>query len=187
MTLFDKVGKQPTSTLKHWEDIIEEACHAPSPAGRRSASAPQHRRPSPIKRRALAKLEAEKQQATQAVANELVPQMEAVQNAHERETAALNAALQAHAEAAQRDCDAGLAYSAHAAEREALEVQIANVRSAHVAALKALEATAHQRLAAIEEAHGAALAQHRELGQRVVFLVPQLSALAVWAAGFVTC
>ena len=161
VTLFDKSScRQPTSTLKHWEDILEEASHAPPLADIRSASAPQHRRPSPTKRRSLAKLEAEKQHAIQAVANELVPQMEGAQSAYERETAALNAALQAHAAAAQ-----GEQGSAHAAERIALAKQIGAVHTAHVAALKVLEATAHRRLAAIEETHQASIANANPSGR----------------------
>ena len=161
VTLFEKSScRQPTSTIKHWEDILEEASHAPPLADIRSASAPQHRRPSPTKRRSLAKLEAEKQHATQAVANELVPQMEAAQSAYERETAALNAALQAHAAAAQSEQG-----STHAAEQIALAKQIGAVHTAHVAALKVLEATAHQRLAAIEEAHQASIAKPNPSGR----------------------
>ena len=161
VTLFEKSScRQPTSTIKHWEDILEEASHAPPLADIRSASAPQHRRPSPGKRRSLAKLEAEKQHATQAVANELVPQMEAAQSAYERETAALNAALQAHAAAAQSEQG-----STHAAEQIALAKQIGAVHTAHVAALKVLEATAHQRLAAIEEAHQASIAKPNPSGR----------------------
>ena len=163
VTLFEKSScRQPTSTIKHWEDILEEASHAPPLADIRSASAPQHRRPSPTKRRSLAKLEAEKQHATQAVANELVPQMEAAQSAYERETAALNAALQAHAAAAAAQGEQG---SAHAAERIALAKQIGAVHTAHVAALKVLEATAHRRLAAIEETHQASIANANPSGR----------------------
>ena len=64
--LFEKAGlsplaverqpKGPLSTLKHWEDILEEACRAPpSPEIKLgSRSAPGGQRPSPAKRRALA-------------------------------------------------------------------------------------------------------------------------------------
>jgi hypothetical protein len=162
VTLFDKSScRQPMSTtLKHWEDILHEASHAPPLADTRSASAPQHRRPSPSKRRSLERLEAEKQHVTQAVANELVPLMEAAQSAYDRENAALNAALQAHAAAAQSEQG-----SAHATERFALERQIEAVHTAHVAALKMLEATAHRRLAAIEETHQASIAKLNPSGR----------------------
>jgi hypothetical protein len=155
VTLFDKSSsRQPSSTLKHWEDILEEASRAPAPlADTRSASAPLHRRPLPAKRRSLAQLEAEKKAATQAVANELVPQMEAAQSGYERETAALNAALQAHAAAARSEQG-----SAHEAERMALTKQIGAVHTAHVATLKDLEAAANARLEAIEETYQASTA-----------------------------
>ena len=87
------------------------------------------------------------------MANELVPQMEAAQSAYERETAALNAALQAHTTAARSEQG-----SAHEAERMALTKQIGAVHTAHVAALKDLEAAAQARIAAIEETYQASTA-----------------------------
>jgi len=87
------------------------------------------------------------------VANELVPQMEAAQSAYERETAALNAALQAHTTVARSEQG-----SAHEAERMALTKQIGAVHTAHVAALKDLEAAAQARIAAIEETYQASTA-----------------------------
>ena len=87
------------------------------------------------------------------MANELVPQMEAAQSAYERETAALNAALQAHTTAARSEQG-----SAHEAERLALTKQIGAVHTAHVAALKDLEAAAQARIAAIEDTYQASTA-----------------------------
>ena len=109
-----------------------------------SRSAPGGQRPSPAKRRALAKLDEQKRRATQTVAKELVPKMEAAQAEHDQQVAELTEKLQA---------------ATDAAERAGLEEQIKRVRTAHVSALKELEATAHDKLAAIEITHEAAVAK----------------------------